>query len=182
MDVIAGAASISQLGAYAQSASQVLITISKEITYGSKLWREQASDIQQILKVLHPLLSESFSEHKGHCALCERILPPLNDLLRRAHEIQNLISRPQKQGFLALFWSAAGTSWLLSKAFEELRAKGLILQLAITSQTYTNSAKISTDIIGLVEGRKMSDPNALENPGNGAVSCCPIRLELLRHY
>jgi hypothetical protein len=134
MEVIAGAASISQLVAYSLSSTRYLQKLCTELKAGGSAYRSEENNINLLLKVIKRLAAQDIEDS-------DPILPILIDISGLACEVLHLL-RPKR--FLGYNWTALITHDKISTAFEALDRKRGILHLYISQSNRETVAPIQT--------------------------------------
>lgn len=132
MDVISGIASVSQLGAYGQSAARCLQRLYLRVHEGPSLYQREKTNISALLDVIKRVC-------KQESVATENVLALLVDISSLASDILSLL---QRHGFLGINWTLVICPQSLSDAFQALTAKRELLHLSIAQSNHELSIDI----------------------------------------
>jgi hypothetical protein len=122
MEVVGGAASVSQLVVYISSSARTLHRLYTELHNGDSAYCDEESNIGLLLNILQRLARQDIGDHHP-------VLPVLIAISGVACEVLNLL-QPRK--VLGINWAPLTAQTKLKAAFESLDKKRLLLHLYVS--------------------------------------------------
>ena len=162
MEIVAGAASLTQLSAYAYSTTRRLIDLYKAAQEGPSFCREQSCNIRFLLRSIQRICSLEAPD-------TDSLLPLLISIADLSSSILNLLG---PTGALRNKWLWVSKSRQFEEAFQALGEKTNLLQLCIAERTYT--------LVGAISRNSDQKMNANRSTGTPSVRI-PLRCFAFLH-
>ncbi|KAL8778773.1 MAG: hypothetical protein Q9213_007253 [Squamulea squamosa] len=146
MEVISGAASVTQLAAYSHQVFQRLVQLRKAVQEGPDFCRTQRFNIGFLLESLRRISISQTSD-------AEIILPLL---ISTANIATSLLGLLEPRGSLCNHWLWVSKGQKIESAFRALNDKARLLQLHITERIYHAVTHVHKDIQTMSQKRSQS--------------------------
>lgn len=136
MEILGGAASITQLAVYTNSAWKICTRLYVELKGGPASWQEHRTNLKHLIHIISRISTLS---ERAQLDTSDQIAELVHDLFELAEEALRTIGRANEKIF-GVRWFLIGATELLDRTFESLKTKREILSLILQSETLTKQS------------------------------------------